>query len=74
MGWRLIKVNAVPLLTIVFLAITAASLFYAPAYFLKKVVAYVEQDVTREDRGWGWVYCAGLFFSNALCQIGLSRH
>lgn len=72
MGWRLARVNAGPLVLIASLAALAAVLFYAPAYFLKQVVAYVERDAKREDRAWGWVYCVGLFFSNAICQLGES--
>lgn len=74
MGWRLIIVNSRSLTMIVMLATLSAVLFYTPAYFLNKVVEYVQLDVNREDRGWGWVYCGGLFFSNALCQLGLFLH
>lgn len=72
-GWelmyRLLRLNTGILLIIVCLAAVAAALFYAPAYFLRLIVEYIETDSTRSDRGWGWVYCAGLFFSNAVCQL-----
>lgn len=70
LGYRLIRVNIGVLIAVILLSWISAVLFYTPAYFLRKVVSYVESDPMREDRGWGWVYCAGLFFSNAICQLG----
>ncbi|OBZ67977.1 ATP-dependent bile acid permease [Grifola frondosa] len=69
LGYRLLRVNIFTIALIVGLAAVAAVLFYAPAYFLRKVVAYLEVDRERKERGWGWVYCAGLFFSNATSQL-----
>ena len=75
-GWqliyRLIRNNLAPLLLLLSLAAIAAVLFYAPAFFLQRVVAYLEADPERKDRGWGWVFCAGLFFSNAISQLSTS--
>ncbi|KAH8087167.1 multidrug resistance-associated ABC transporter [Cristinia sonorae] len=69
LSYRLVRLNTRILLTIMFLAATSAVLFYAPAFFLRRIVEYIENDVIRSDRGWGWFYCAGLFFSNAICQL-----
>ncbi|GJE85249.1 multidrug resistance-associated ABC transporter [Phanerochaete sordida] len=72
-GWqliyRLVRNNGAALTVLLFLAAVAAVLFYAPAFFLQRVVAYLEADPGRTDRGWGWVFCAGLFCSNAVCQL-----
>ncbi|CCM00229.1 uncharacterized protein FIBRA_02257 [Fibroporia radiculosa] len=69
LGYRLLRVNAWLLTSVISLAAIAAVLFYTPAYFLQHVVQYLEVDPDRTDRGWGWVYCAGLFFSNAITQL-----
>lgn len=66
LGYRLAGLNVTVILTQMAMAGVAAVLFYAPAYFLNNLVKYLERDFGRENRGWGFVYCAGLFFSNAL--------
>lgn len=67
-GWeliyRLLRLNSLAFLMEVVLAAISAGLFYAPAFFLQRLVAYLEKDPLRISPGWGWVYCAGLFFSN----------
>ncbi|KAJ8520309.1 hypothetical protein ONZ45_g2846 [Pleurotus djamor] len=72
-GWglfyRLCRVNAVPLLAEISLAAVAACLFYLPAIFLNRFITYLEADPLRQDKGWGWVYVAGLFFSNAITYL-----
>ena len=69
LAWQLLRVNSANLLTVVVMAMIVAVLFYSPHYFLQRVVHYLELDPQRENRGWGWVYCCGLFFSNALTQL-----
>lgn len=56
------------------LAAVSAVLFYSPALFLQKFVAYLEVDTAREDTGWGWVYVVGIFASNAVTYIGDSLY
>ncbi|KAI0792249.1 multidrug resistance-associated ABC transporter [Abortiporus biennis] len=72
-GWnliyRLLKLNSSTFILIISLAAVAAVLFYAPAFFLQKLIAYIESDNARSDRSWGWVYVAGMFFSNAIGLI-----
>lgn len=63
---RLMRLNSRVILAQMAMAAVAAVLFYAPAYFLRNLVQYLEEDFGRTNRGWGFVYCAGLFFSNAL--------
>jgi hypothetical protein len=69
LAYRILRCNQWTILLIIVLASVAAVLFYAPAFFLRQVVAYLEADPERKDRGWGWVFCAGLFFSNAISQL-----
>lgn len=77
-GWmlmyRLAKVNLVPLNAQISLAIISALLFYAPAFFLRELVAFLERSKTGEEKNfrWGWVYCLGLFLSNAICFLSAS--
>lgn len=54
---------------IIGLAAICATMFYVPAFFLQRVVRYLEVDPGREARGWGFVFCAGLFVSNAITQL-----
>ncbi|KZT70050.1 P-loop containing nucleoside triphosphate hydrolase protein [Daedalea quercina L-15889] len=69
LGWQLLRVNTFSVLTVITLAMIVAVLFYTPHYFLQRVVYYLELDPERKDRSWGWVYCCGLFFANAITQL-----
>ena len=37
----------------------------APAYFLQKLIAYLEVDPERKEPIWGWIYCLSLFLVTA---------
>ncbi|KAI0754233.1 multidrug resistance-associated ABC transporter [Daedaleopsis nitida] len=69
LAYRLLRVNAWTMTMIIGLASVSATMFYVPAFFLQRVVRYLEVDPLRESRGWGFLFCAGLFFSNAVTQI-----
>ncbi|KAH9932956.1 multidrug resistance-associated ABC transporter [Fomitopsis serialis] len=69
LGYRLLRVNLWDVTTTVIVAMLVAGLFYTPHYFLQRVVRYLEMDPERKDRSWGWAYCCGLFFANALTQL-----
>ncbi|EMD35632.1 hypothetical protein CERSUDRAFT_85569 [Gelatoporia subvermispora B] len=69
LGYRLLRVNLPMTMTVIVLAAIAAVLFYVPALFLQRTIVYLENDPGRENKGWGWVFCAGLFFSNAITQL-----
>ncbi|KAI0331721.1 multidrug resistance-associated ABC transporter [Cubamyces sp. BRFM 1775] len=69
LGYRLLRVNAGTMVVVITLASICAVLFYVPAFFLKRVVQYLEVDSAREFRGWGFVFCAALFASHATTQI-----
>ncbi|CDO71111.1 hypothetical protein BN946_scf184844.g115 [Trametes cinnabarina] len=69
LGYRLLRVNAGTMFVVIALAAICAVLFYVPAYFLKRVVQYLEIDSARDFRGWGFVFCAALFVSHAATQI-----
>jgi len=73
LGYRLLRVNLWNVTTVVILAMLVAGLFYAPHYFLRRVVRYLEMDPERKDRSWGWAYCCGLFFANALTQLLMNQ-
>ena len=64
--WCMIRLNYVVLLVVLGLAAISAVLFYTPAFFLRKLVQYLEVDRNRENKGWGWVYVLGLFVTNVL--------
>ncbi|GJE85243.1 multidrug resistance-associated ABC transporter [Phanerochaete sordida] len=72
-GWqlvyRIVRNNGAALALLLSLAPLAAVLFYAPSFFLQRVVAYLEADPGRTDRARGWVFCAGLVVSNAAVHL-----
>lgn len=72
-GWallyRLMVVNAGMLILEFVLAAVSAVLFYAPAFFLQRLVRFMEVAQPGDDRSWGWFYCAGLFGSNAITYL-----
>ncbi|KAI0821920.1 multidrug resistance-associated ABC transporter [Trametes gibbosa] len=69
LAYRLLRVNGLTMSVVICLASMCAVLFYVPAYFLKRVVQYLEVDQAREFRGWGFLFCAALFASHATTQI-----
>lgn len=66
--WKLAKVNSSTFMLQVALAAITAFLYYLPAFFLQALVHFLEvKDAGgTPDPSWGWVYCAGLFLSNAI--------
>ncbi|KAF8178248.1 multidrug resistance-associated ABC transporter [Pholiota molesta] len=66
LAYRLVRLNYVAFTAELLLASVSAVLFYAPPLFLQKLVAFLEVDPTRENKGWGWVYVIGIFVSNAI--------
>lgn len=69
LGWRVLYVNREALAAQVALAAVTAMLFYAPAFFLRKVVQYLESDPQRKDTSWGWFYSVGLFVATATVHL-----
>lgn len=69
-GWgliyKLLRLNMFALTMEILLAVSSAGLFYAPAFFLRLLISYLEVDPNRENKGWGWVYVLGLFAANAI--------
>ncbi|KAK7463002.1 hypothetical protein VKT23_007584 [Stygiomarasmius scandens] len=67
-GWQtayqILQLNKLTLAAQFLLAAVSACMFYVPAFFMQMLVAYLEKDPAREQRGWGWVYVVGLFLSN----------
>lgn len=71
LAYRLVRLNSLGLITELLLASVSAVLFYAPPFFLQKLVAFLEVDPLRENKGWGWVYVIGIFASNAIGFLGM---
>jgi len=66
LGLKLLVANKWPITALACLAATSATLFYVPAFFLQRFIKHLEQDPERQNTAWAWVYCAGLFASNAI--------
>ncbi|KAJ7240591.1 multidrug resistance-associated ABC transporter [Mycena rebaudengoi] len=69
LAYRLLRLNIVPLVAQFLLAATSAVLFYAPPFFLRMLLAYLEDDPERENRGWGWVWVFSLFATNVILYL-----
>ena len=63
-AYRLAYVNRKAFIVQMALAATGAVLYYAPPFFLQKLVRYLELDPERHDRSWGWFYSFGIFVAN----------
>jgi hypothetical protein len=74
LAYRMLRLNWFVITVMMVLAAVAACLFYTPALFLRQFVAYLEVDRDRKDTGWGWVYLAGIFVTNATVYIGTLSH
>jgi hypothetical protein len=70
-SWKLVRLNSRMLIIEILLAAFGAVLYYTPALFLRKLVAYLESDPERLNRGWGFFFCVGLFVTNAIMQLGV---
>jgi ABC-type multidrug transport system fused ATPase/permease subunit len=46
-------------------------MYYAPSWFLKEFVEYLEAHPDRSDMRWGWVWSFALFASNALMFLAI---
>ncbi|OAX34300.1 multidrug resistance-associated ABC transporter [Rhizopogon vinicolor AM-OR11-026] len=63
LAWRLISINKLAFLAEAILAASAAPMWFASPFFVRKLIAYLEGDPDRLDKGWGWVYAFGQFAS-----------
>lgn len=70
LGYRLLRVNAGPLVVIAILSVAVAGMFYVPAFFVQRVVHYLEVDPTREHREWGYFFSAALLFGGFAVHLG----
>ena len=69
-GIRLFKLNSFVLLLQIGLAAFAAVMYYAPTYFLKRLVAYLEADPERLHMEWGVVFALGLLITGLILNLG----
>ncbi|KAJ9123263.1 hypothetical protein QFC22_001460 [Naganishia vaughanmartiniae] len=74
-GWSLLikvfKVNRTLFFVQSTLAVVTAALYYAPSWFLKELVEYLEEHPDRSEIRWGWVWSFALFASNAIMYIAV---
>ncbi|KAJ7598846.1 multidrug resistance-associated ABC transporter [Mycena floridula] len=69
LGYRLVCINKPGLVMQFMWASSCAVLDYAPPFFLKKVISYLEADPLRKDRSWGFFFVAALFTTALMTQI-----
>ncbi|KAI0720942.1 ATP-binding cassette transporter [Cerioporus squamosus] len=63
LGYRLLRVNAGPLIVVAIISVAVPGMFYVPAFFVQRVVHYLEVDPTRQHPEWGYLFSAALLFS-----------
>ncbi|GAA5991895.1 hypothetical protein JCM10908_002259 [Rhodotorula pacifica] len=69
--WRIVVVNKRLFIWQIILSSMNAVLYYAPAFFLQKLVHFLETRKERAEQGdlslhWGYVYCVGLLVGSVL--------
>jgi hypothetical protein len=68
-GATILRVNLGPLVVVQLFSALMATARYAPAYFIRKLIAHLEKP-EHGDATWGYVYVLGLFISGLVCSIG----
>jgi hypothetical protein len=68
--WRLARLNKGVFTAEILLSIAAAIFYYGPAFFLQKLVNYLENDTERADKRWGILWAMGLFAFNCFSYLG----
>lgn len=63
LAWRLISVNKLAFGAEILLAVAAAPMWFGSPFFVRKLIAYLEDDPDRLNKGWGLVYALGQFAS-----------
>ncbi|KAJ7512873.1 multidrug resistance-associated ABC transporter [Mycena galericulata] len=66
LAYRLLRVNIYAFATQFILAAASAILFYAPPFFMRMLLAYLESDPNRENTSWGWIWVFSLFSTNLI--------
>ncbi|KAJ7204719.1 multidrug resistance-associated ABC transporter [Mycena pura] len=69
LAYRILRVNIYGLTAQFLLAATAAVLFYAPPFFLRLLLTYLENDPNRKDTSWGWVWVFSLISTNVVSYL-----
>lgn len=69
-GIRLFKLNSFVILMEIALAAFVAVLVYVPAFFLKRLIAYLETDPERLHIQWGILFALGLFVGGIAHTLG----
>jgi hypothetical protein len=70
LAWRLISINKLAFATEIILAVLSAPMWFASPFFVRKLIAYLEGDPDRLDRGWGWIFSLGQFASLIILSQG----
>src|SRR5882762_6925540 len=68
--WRLARLNKGVFVAEILLSVAAAVFYYGPAFFLQKLVKYLENDPERHDPKWGLLWALGLFAFNCFSYLG----
>ncbi|KAH6911449.1 ATP-binding cassette transporter, partial [Coprinopsis sp. MPI-PUGE-AT-0042] len=69
LAYMLVRLNLYALTIEMLLAVLSGVLFYAPAFFVRLLIGYLESDPKRERPEWGWVYVFGLLMAHCTLYL-----
>lgn len=71
LAFHLIQANLLVFLEIQLLAIASAPLYYAPAFFIRRLLAHLEAEKENVKSSSGLVLALGLFCANVFLALGM---
>ncbi|KAJ6599948.1 P-loop containing nucleoside triphosphate hydrolase protein [Mycena vulgaris] len=73
LGYNILHVNTPIILGVLSLSFIISFTYYAPPFFLQKLLEYLEVDTGRSDRSWGWVWVSGLFLAHFVLALVMAQ-
>ncbi|KAJ7064766.1 multidrug resistance-associated ABC transporter [Mycena amicta] len=68
--YHLIKINVSAVSVVLALSFVISFAYYAPPFFLKQLIEYLEADPNRSDTSWAWFWVSGFFLAHLVLSLG----